>query len=101
MTLLLHWQNGVPTPPEIPQNFLDQVLSFFYTLAHWLGGLVVNALQSFLELNTPDTLVDPIGMLVLLTGFLIVAEVAKKVSWLVLVVGWVLILLKIFAATQS
>jgi uncharacterized membrane protein YecN with MAPEG domain len=101
MMLKLWWQNGVPTPPELPENYFDQFLSFLYTLSHWLGEFVVNLLDRFLQLQAPANLVDPIGMLMLLTAFLIVTEVAKKVAWLILVIGWVLIVLKIFTATQG
>lgn len=87
-----------PTPPDVSQGFLDQLLAFTYTLAHWAGQLVVAALNYLLAPQNPETLihlVDPIGYLVLLTVFLIVAEIAKKITWLVVVVGWALITVRI------
>jgi len=89
-------QGDVPQPPAVPEDLLQQFLSFLYTLANWAGNFVVNLLDRALDLRAPDNLIDPIGFLVLLTGFLIMAEVAKKVAWLILVVGWGLILVKIF-----
>lgn len=82
-------------PPAPPEGWLDQLLAFIYTSAHWIGGLMVNLLQDFFPLHDPEKLVDPIGYLVLLTAFLIVAEIAKKIVWLVVVVGWLLIIVRI------
>ncbi len=89
-------------PPIPPDGFLDQLLAFIYTLAHWAGQVIVKVLDNLLPLQTPSELVDPIGFLTLLTAFLIVAEVAKKITWLVVVVGWVLIVVRIILeATQQ
>ena len=85
-------------PAEAADGFLDQLLAFTYTLAHWAGQLIVAGLNALLDLQAPaalDSLVDPIGYLALLTVFLIVAEVAKKISWIVVVVGWVLITVRV------
>jgi hypothetical protein len=83
------------SPPVPPEGWLDQFLAFVYTFAHWIGGLTVNLLQQLLPLQEPEKLVDPIGYLVLLTVLLIVAEVAKKIAWLVVVIGWLLIIVRI------
>ena len=86
-----------PAPPASPANlsppdgWLDQFLAFIYTLAHWAGELIVGLVENIIPLQTPANLVDPTGYLALLTVFLIVAEVAKKVVWGVVVVGWILI----------
>jgi hypothetical protein len=86
-----------PAPPASPANlpppegWLDQFLAFVYTIAHWAGELIVGLVENIIPLQTPANLVDPIGYLALLTVFLIVAEVAKKVTWGVVVVGWILI----------
>lgn len=84
------------SPPVPPEGFVDQILAFVYTTAHWLGWIIVNALQNMMPLQSPEKLVDPVGYLALLTLFLIVAEVAKKIAWLVVIVGWVLIIIRIF-----
>jgi len=98
MTLL---QTAVPVVPTPPQDYLNQLLGFFYTLAHWVGQFVVGALGNFLALKQADSLVDPLGFLVLITALFVVAEVAKKITWIIVVVGWVLIVLKIVLdATQ-
>lgn len=78
-------------PPPAPEGFLDQLLAFVYTLAHWAGQLIVMGLDNLLTTPISQSLVDPIGYLALLTVFLIIAEVAKKVTWIIVIVGWVLI----------
>ncbi len=83
---------ALPRPPE---GFMDQLLAFIYTSAHWLGGLIVMLLEQLIPLQSPEKLVDPIGYLALLTLFLMVAEVAKKITWLVVLVGWVLLVARI------
>lgn len=81
------------------QEVFDQLLTFLYAAAHWFGQLVVGLIQLILGDAIPETtfdgLVDPIGFLILLTIFLALAEVAKKIAWLVVVVGWILILVRV------
>ncbi len=81
------------------QEVLNQFLTFLYAAANWFGQLVVGLIQLILGDAIPETtfdgLVDPIGFLILLTIFLALAEVAKKIAWLVVVVGWILILVRV------
>ena len=82
-----------PTPP--PQGLFDQLLAFVYTTAHWVGELIVKLLTQIVPLHTPVQLIDPIGYLALLTVLLLVAEVAKKIVWIIVLVGWLLIIIRI------
>lgn len=82
-------------PPTPPEGWLDQFLAFIYTLAHWVGGVIVGLVEDIVPLQTPAQLVDPIGYLTLLTVLLLVSEIAKKLVWGVVVVGWVLIGIRI------
>jgi len=82
-------------PPAPPEGWLDQLLAFIYTLAHWVGDVIVGQLNNLVPLRTPGQLVDPIGYLTLLTVLLLVAQIAKKLVWGVVVVGWVLIGIRI------
>jgi hypothetical protein len=81
------------------QEVFEQLLTFLYAAAHWFGQLVVGLIQLILGDTIPETtfdgLVDPIGFLILLTIFLALAEVAKKIAWLVVIVGWALILVRV------
>ena len=93
-SIVLAMQENLPPESEV-RNFLDQLLVFLYTLAHWFGSFVADIISTILNYQIPQDLVDPIGILILLTLIMAVAEVAKKLSWLVIVVGWILILLRV------
>lgn len=75
----------------------DKVLSYLYTTAHWVGKQVKKGVNEILpsKAQIPESLVDPIGFLVLLTVFLAIAEVAKKITWFLVLAGWLLILVRI------
>lgn len=77
------------------RELLDQFLTFIYSLAHWFGSIISQAIGSILNYALPPELIDPLGFLVILTLFLAIAEIAKKLAWLVIVVGWILIILRI------
>ncbi len=86
----------VPGPPPVPpEGWLDQLLTFIYTLAHWVGGMIVGLVEEIVPLQTPSQLIDPIGYLTLLTVLLLVAQIAKKLVWGIVVVGWILIGIRI------
>jgi len=77
------------------EDILTTVMAFIYTLGHWLGEMIVGLIQSISGITIPSTIVDAIGVLVILTIFLAIAEVAKKAIWIIVAVGWVLIVLRI------
>ncbi|HEX7575024.1 MAG TPA: hypothetical protein VF360_01500 [Candidatus Methanoperedens sp.] len=76
-------------------NILENVLTFIYTLGHWLGEKIVELIQYISGIKLGQEIVDAIGMLVILTIFLAIAEVAKKAIWIVVAIGWVLIIVRI------
>ena len=78
---------------EIPwKEILNAVLTFLYSLAHYVGMLVVFLLGRVLPTaRVPTDLVDPIGYLAILTVFLVLVQVAKKVAWIVVVAGWAIL----------
>ncbi len=77
------------------EDILTSVLAFIYTIGHWIGEKIVELIQSVSGIIIPQTIVDAIGMLVILTIFLAIAEVAKKAIWIVVAVGWALIIVRI------
>ena len=78
------------------QGVIDQLLSFIYSLGHLIGQGIVQLLHTILpSMPVPTELVDPIGLLAILTLFLAIASIAKKLVWIVVVVGWVLILIRL------
>jgi len=82
---------------DIPwKEILSSILTFLYSIAHYVGMLVVYLLGRVLPTaRVPVDLIDPIGYLALLTAFLILVQVAKKVAWIIVLVGWILILVRI------
>ncbi len=77
------------------EDLLTTILAFIYTIGHWIGEKIVGLIQSVAGIIIPQSIVDAIGMLVILTIFLAIAEVAKKAIWIVVAVGWVLIIVRI------
>jgi len=81
------------------ETLLENVLSFIYTIGHWIGEKIVDLIQYISGIIIPPSVVDAIGMLVILTIFLAIAEVAKKAIWIVVVIGWIFIIIRILMLT--
>lgn len=77
------------------ESSLENLLTFIYTLGHWLGEKIVELIQYISGIQLGQEIVDAIGMLVILTIFLAIAEVAKKAIWIIVAIGWVLIIVRI------
>ncbi|MFA4955353.1 MAG: hypothetical protein WC556_00080 [Candidatus Methanoperedens sp.] len=77
------------------ETILENLLTFIYTLGHWMGEKIVELIQYISGIKLGQEIVDAIGMLVILTIFLGIAEVAKKAIWVVVAIGWVLIFVRI------
>ena len=77
------------------EDILTTVMAFIYTIGHWIGEKIVQLIQSISGIAIPSTIVDAIGLLVILTIFLAIAEVAKRAIWVIVAVGWVLIIIRI------
>lgn len=78
------------------KTVVTRTLEFIYTLASGIGKVAVELLQLMVPVaKIPSDLADPIGFLVILTIFLALAEVARKLTWVVLLVGWLFIALRI------
>jgi hypothetical protein len=82
---------------DIPwKDILSALLTFLYSIAHYVGVFVVYLLGRVLPATkVPMDLVDPLGYLALLTAFLILVQVAKKIAWIIVLAGWILILVRI------
>jgi hypothetical protein len=78
------------------KDILSALLTFLYSIAHYAGMLVVYLLGRILPAaKVPTDLIDPLGYLVLLTAFLILVQVAKKIAWIIVLAAWALILVRI------
>lgn len=79
-------------PTQDYKGAFNKILEFIYTIAHFIGEGIVNLVRVIVPSATiPGDLTDPIGVLALLTGFLALAEIAKRVTWIVVIAGWLLI----------
>jgi hypothetical protein len=77
-------------------GILTQILAFVYSLAHYLGTWIVALVQKILPMAKElATLADPIGYLVILSLFVLLTTVAKKVAVVLVLVGWGLIIVRI------
>lgn len=88
-------QEGVR--PEGERDLLGQFLAFMHSISHGLGQLVVRAIQAILPQagSVLDQLVDPIGVLALLTILLAIYGFARRIIWIAVIVGWALIIVRI------
>jgi len=78
------------------QDILTQIMAFAHSIAHYLGTWIVVLVQKILPMAKElATLADPIGYLVILSLFVIITAVAKRVAIVLVVVGWVLIVVRI------
>ncbi len=73
-------------------KFFTQILAFLHTIAHQigLGALKLIALL-FPNVTVPENLGDTIGYLSMITIFVILTQVARKIAWIIVVIGWILI----------
>jgi hypothetical protein len=77
-------------------DLLTQLLAFLSSIAHYVGLGVVKAIEYVLpSVKDLSAMADPIGYLAILTGFVILTSVARKVALIVLIVGWALIVIRI------
>lgn len=84
------------TDPKNLNVILHKILTFIYFLAHQIGLGVIKVVQSlFPRTLFPDSLIDPLGFLIILTLFMLLVGVAKKIAWIIVCVGWILLFIRI------
>jgi uncharacterized membrane protein (DUF373 family) len=79
-------------------EILHSVLTFIYFLAHQIGLGLIKAIQSIIpSILFPANIADPLGFLVILTLFMLLvsAEFGKKIAWIIICAGWILLLIRI------
>lgn len=96
-------QQGPPDVTPETRDAFDKVLEFLYTISRWIGELIVRVVHSIVpEVTIPSSLIDAVGVLALLTIFLVISDIAKRLAWIVVGVGWLLIVVRIvLIVTQS
>lgn len=76
-------------------DILTLIFGFIYTIGYFIGDKVVWIIESISGANVPNEVTNTIGMLTILTIFLSLVDVAKKIVWTIVVIAWVLIILRI------
>jgi hypothetical protein len=77
-------------------GIIHKILTFIYFLAHQIGDWIVKGFQSIFPHSVfPNTIADPLGFLIILTLFMLLFSVAKKIAWIVLCAGWILLIIRI------
>lgn len=76
-------------------DILTYVFTFIYTIGYLIGEKVVMIIQTISGVNVPNEITNTIGLLTILTIFLSLADIAKKIVWMIVIIGWVLIILRI------
>ena len=88
------------TTSSKPLNvILHNILTFIYFIAHQIGLGIIKAVHAvFPGILFPDSIVDPLGYLIILTlfMFLVSVELGKKIAWIIVCAGWILLLIRIF-----
>ncbi len=77
---------------------LHNILTFIYFLAHQIGLGIIKGVQSiFSGIIFPDSIIDPLGFLVILTlfMFLVGVDIARKIVWIVVCAAWILLFIRI------
>jgi hypothetical protein len=75
---------------------LHKILTFIYFLAHQIGFGIIKIVQPLFSRSIfPESIIDPLGFLIVLTLFIFLVGIAKKVVWIIVCVGWILLLIRI------
>ena len=76
-----------------------EVLTFIYGIAHLIGTGVAKVLEFiFPNIELQLSIIDAIGFLSVLTIFLILVQAVKKIAWIIVIIGWILILVRVVIA---
>jgi len=77
------------------EGLLHQIFTFIYTIAHQIGLAAGKGFAYIFNLRFPDNLVDPVGFLTVITLFLILVCLTRKVAIWVVVIGWALMAIRL------
>ena len=75
---------------------LHKALTFIYFIAHQVGLWIIKLIQYLVpDAKFAENVIDALGFLVILTLFMFLVGVAKKIAWVIVCVGWILLLIRI------
>jgi len=77
-------------------DILQTILTFIYFLAHQIGLGIVKVIQSIFTGRTfPISIIDSLGFLIILTLFIFLIGISKRIAWIIVGVGWILLFIGI------
>lgn len=66
----------------------NELLTFIYGIAHLIGVGATKVIQFiFPSVELPLNIIDALGFLCVLTGFLFLVQAAKKNAWIIVVIA--------------
>ncbi len=75
---------------------LHKILTFIYFLAHQIGLWIIKGVQLiFPRIIFPDSIIDPLGFLIILTLFIFLVGIDKRITWIIICAGWILLFIRI------
>ena len=84
------------------KDLLAPVLGFAYTVSHWLGLQIVGMIRLIYPGPASlEQIIDPVGVLAVLTALLLVVQVTRKIAWIVVAAGWFLIGIRVVLLLTS
>jgi len=84
------------TDPNSLSAVLHKILTFIYFIAHQAGLGIIKLIQTLVpSAKFPESVIDALGLLIVLTLFMFLVSVAKKVAWVIVCLGWILLLIRI------
>jgi len=89
-------KQGVSNLPEGLDDALVKIFQFLNTISRWIGGMVAKIIHGILpSITIPNDLTETIGLLSMLTIFLVIVQIAKKLTWIIVIIGWVLVIIRL------
>jgi hypothetical protein len=84
------------TNPNSLNSVFHKLLTFIYFIGHQAGLGIMKLIQYIVpSARFPESVIDALGFLVILTLFMFLVSVAKKIAWVIVCVGWILLLIRI------
>jgi hypothetical protein len=77
-------------------DILQTILTFIYFIAHQIGLGIVKVMQTIFTSSTfPASISDSLGFLIILTLFIFLIGISKRVAWIIVGIGWILLFIRI------
>ncbi len=89
--------SSLVVPEDTLSGILHKILTFIYFIAHQIGVWITNLLQAIFSSSAfPNSLIDPLGFLIILTLFVFLVGYSSRIAWIIVTVAWILLVIRIF-----